>query len=349
MELQSPTRVPQLFLEFFWHHIARLALLLPVEEAAALSMLCRHTNSTLHEERWDLGKSYFEIAERIRYGMCGERINVQKASFVYIRAARLHYPGAVGKCWMLGLDGRDVDPDKALQAYLAAAEAPFFDRNAMFQLGRLYYLGEGDTAQDLKLSFEYTLQASERGHPVAQFNLGRLFFHGTPDHERDYKKAVFWYKKSADQGYGYAQHNLALCLQEGQGCEEDLQTAARYLKMAAKQGPDQRNAMNLLAYVYHNGEGVEQSYEEAFHWWMEAAKAGDVKAQCKVGDCYQAGHGVESNNIEMARWYRQARQQDPSFFALVPIRVALLAGHLPALEALEAAGESEGGPSAQST
>ena len=53
--------------------------------------------------------------------------------------------------------------------------------------------------------------------------------------------------------------------------------AFNYFNYAAEQG--YAPAQNSLAFMYTNGEGVEQNYEEAIKWYTLAAEQGYASAQ----------------------------------------------------------------------
>ena len=50
-----------------------------------------------------------------------------------------------------------------------------------------------------------------------------------------------------------------------------------WYRKAAEQG--HAGAQNNLGVMYNNGQGVQQDYESAAYWWGKAAKQGNVKAQ----------------------------------------------------------------------
>lgn len=54
------------------------------------------------------------------------------------------------------------------------------------------------------------------------------------------------------------------------------------------------------------------NYTEAFKWIEQAAEAGIVDAQYKLGDMYALGKGVEKNETIANRWYRRAEENTRS-------------------------------------
>ena len=63
-----------------------------------------------------------------------------------------------------------------------------------------------------------------------------------------------------------------------------------------------------LADQYYNGDGVEQSDEQAVYWYRQAADLGDAYAMAKLGWMYRNGRGVEQSDEEAVRWYRPAAE-----------------------------------------
>ncbi len=48
---------------------------------------------------------------------------------------------------------------------------------------------------------------------------------------------------------------------------------------------------------------------EAVNWYRKAADQGLAQAQCKLGECYYSGWGVEKDEAEAVNWYRKAADQ----------------------------------------
>ena len=80
--------------------------------------------------------------------------------------------------------------------------------------------------------------------------------------------------------------------------------------MAAEQ--EDSIAQNNLGNCYYNGDGIDQSYEEAVKWYRKAAEQEYAKAQYNLGNCYENGEGVEPSYEEAVKWYRKAAEQGNS-------------------------------------
>lgn len=106
----------------------------------------------------------------------------------------------------------------------------------------------------------------------AQFFYGKAYFEGV-DVPRDLDRAVYWLRKAADQGMEEAQI--------------------------------------FMATIYMLGEGVTQSYYQAFSWFLRAAtEHHNAYAQYQIGEMYARGHGARQNYISAARWFRRAAYQN---------------------------------------
>ncbi len=113
--------------------------------------------------------------------------------------------------------------------------------------------------------------------------------------------------KESLQGDTRAQANLGHCYHEGQGVEQSYDEAVKWYRKAAEQG--EALAQDLLGDCYYEGHGVEQSYDEAVKWYRKAAEQGDATAQADLGVCYYKGHGVEQSYDEAVKWLRKAAEQ----------------------------------------
>ena len=71
--------------------------------------------------------------------------------------------------------------------------------------------------------------------------------------------------------------------------------------------------LNKLGDRYYFGEGVPKDDVRAAECWAEAAKLGDVEAQCSMGFCYKFGKGGIPQDLERAaEWYTKSANQGNS-------------------------------------
>ncbi|MCQ2071023.1 MAG: sel1 repeat family protein [archaeon] len=66
--------------------------------------------------------------------------------------------------------------------------------------------------------------------------------------------------------------------------------------------------MFILASMYHDGAGLEQSDSKAFEWCLKAAEKGHVNAQNNVATMYVCGNGVKKSATEAFRWFKAAAE-----------------------------------------
>ena len=179
------------------------------------------------------------------------------------------------------------------------------DAEAQFNLGNVYYIGEG-TPQDYAEAVKWYRKAAEQGFAKAQYNLGVMYGKGAGVEEDD-QEAVKWYRKAAEQGYASAQYNLGNMYSRGEGVEEDNQEAVKWYRKAAEQG--YASAQVNLGVMFGKGEGVAEDNREAVKWYRKAAEQGNVKAQANLGVMYGKGAGVEEDDQEAVKWFQKAAEQ----------------------------------------
>jgi len=85
------------------------------------------------------------------------------------------------------------------------------------------------------------------------------------------------------------------------------ESAFFYFFKAAKRGF--APAQCRLGNCYYNGEGVEEDKVEAVKWFRRAAEEGEEYAQNNLGVCYDKGEGVEQDQAKAVQWYRKAAKQ----------------------------------------
>ena len=45
-------------------------------------------------------------------------------------------------------------------------------------------------------------------------------------------------------------------------------------------------------------------------WYKKAAEQGNAEAQCALGECYYQAFGVEKNEKEARKWYKEAAKRE---------------------------------------
>ena len=89
---------------------------------------------------------------------------------------------------------------------------------------------------------------------------------------------------------------------------EDDETNFKGSMKAALQGVAE--AQCWVGIMYDQGEGVEQDHEQAFEWFMKAAKQQDhANAQLAIGRMYQFGQGTDKDPEEALEWYSKSKEK----------------------------------------
>lgn len=115
---------------------------------------------------------------------------------------------------------------------------------------------------------------------------------------------------SAAEGDSEAQKNLGWLYDNGRGVAQNFNEAARWYTLAAKQGNSV--AQGNLGFLYLQGKGVVQDFAEAAHLLRLAAEQGLVFHQRVLAKMYETGTGVLQDYAEAARWYSLAAEQGDS-------------------------------------
>lgn len=116
------------------------------------------------------------------------------------------------------------------------------------------------------------------GDAAAQVAVGESYATGSGV-AQDLKLAAEWYQKAAGKGDVAAELHLAVLYRDGgKGLERDMTQAAEWYRRAADQGDV--GAQGMMGTLYSMGQGVGQSYAEAYYWLdLAAAVKGPKQAQ----------------------------------------------------------------------
>lgn len=179
------------------------------------------------------------------------------------------------------------------------------DANAQFNLGFMYYTGDG-VKQDYKEAIKWFTKSANQGNVNAQINLGAMYEEGIGV-KKNYQEAIKWITRAANQGDTEAQTLLGARYYNGFGVKQDYKEAVKWYIKAANQGDIQ--AQILLGSMYYRGSEIKQDYKEAIKWYTTAANQGDIMAQSILGGIYDIGEAVKQDYQEAIKWYTMAANQ----------------------------------------
>jgi TPR repeat protein len=124
----------------------------------------------------------------------------------------------------------------------------------------------------------------------------------------DFKTALEMWRPLAEAGDPAAQTNLGFLYYEGKGVAQNYEEALKWYRMAALTGyPD---AAFNLGVAYSEGKGVKADKSQALHWYQLAGDAGYAPAQVILGNLYFRGDGIAADQKTGADWYLKAAEQD---------------------------------------
>ena len=180
---------------------------------------------------------------------------------------------------------------------------------AQRQMGKMY--AEGNRVQkDEAEAVKWYRKAAEQGNAEAQACLGSRYLYGTGGIAQDNAMALKWLQMAADQGVSYAQADLAFMYYNGQGVEQNEKKAAELFLKAAEQG--NAYAQSHMGMFYQNGYGVELDNRKAAEWYEKAAEQGEPFSQLHLAWMYQYGEGVKKNADTAVKWYEAAAENGES-------------------------------------
>lgn len=157
--------------------------------------------------------------------------------------------------------------------------------------------------KNYKSAFDSFSKGADLGNAKCQFQLGELYYYGNGV-AKDYAKAVEQYKKAADQKHAAATSSLGYCCKMGNGVTKDFKKAVSYYEKAVDLGS--ADAMNNLGFCYEEGKGVDQNYGKALELYTKAAEKNHARAQYHIATFYEKGCGVKKNWKTAKEWYEKA-------------------------------------------
>ena len=123
----------------------------------------------------------------------------------------------------------------------------------------------------------------------------------------DYQTAFTEYLAEAEAGNADAQYELAFLYFDGLGTKQSYDDAAKWFLAAAEQG--HADAQFQYSEMLYWGDGMAVDLKQSAYWTRQAAEQGHAEAQFALGSMYYAGEGVPYDLTESARWTLMAAEQ----------------------------------------
>jgi len=114
-------------------------------------------------------------------------------------------------------------------------------------------------------------------------------------------------RRWVERGKAWAQSMLGQMYRDGEGVDQSYQQARELYELAANQGD--AIAQYNLGQMYYQGLGVDQNYKRAKELFEAATRQGDVTAQFNLGVLYANGQGVEQSFETAREWWIKSAEQ----------------------------------------
>jgi enhanced entry protein EnhC len=189
--------------------------------------------------------------------------------------------------------------DQALYWYEKASHNPI----SAFILGT-YAAQESGASKNMDKALDYLQFSVDKGFPEANYNLAVLKYQQGKPFIADLEKAIA--AGSSRAGLELADYNMTK-----QESSQKLKQSRDLYERYAQQGV--KSAQVKLGYLYEQGIGVQQNYQQAFHWYSVAAEQGYPEAQYLLGRLYQFGLvGGSPDYVVAKQWYALAQSTYPA-------------------------------------
>ena len=195
----------------------------------------------------------------------------EQAAEWYGRAARAGAQDfAVKLGWMyLGGDGVDRDRDQAEFWFRHAIEAGHAPARIAWASVLIADAQGGRDPERVFDAQELLEQALEEGLMLAAYFLARLYIEGIGAQPVDDALAAHYTRMGADDGHGQMQGWLAFMYVNGQGVDQDLVTAAKWANLAAANGDSLGHGLRLMLDEQLDPEQIHEARQRAVDWALE--------------------------------------------------------------------------------
>lgn len=231
------------------------------------------------------------------------------------QAANKGFIAAYARLAQICYNGDDVTKDYSKAFEFAKKGALGHNASAMWILALCYINGQG-TAQDYYLGTQWlTETATTHKKEIKQFlndinnNIYLQYLHGLKLYfvERNYADAITFFTKVDKAKVAEGKTMLGVCIGNRNYEKKNEKKAVKNLEKAAE---NSFVACYYLSSMYETGTGCKENKTKALDLLKKAANGGIAYAQCKLGDMYMSGTGVNRDYTQAAKYYLQAEAQN---------------------------------------
>ncbi len=140
----------------------------------------------------------------------------------------------------------------------------------------------------------WQLKKTAKSHdPDAMFNLGVVYYNGDGVRQ-NYFKAFKCFREAAEHGNSDAQRGLAICFQNGQGVTYSEYRAHAWMLMSAEAG-NPLGMYEMGTYCRYGACGEEKNIDKAIQWYKKSAEAGNGLAFLTLAKLFESDDGGKKN------------------------------------------------------
>ena len=215
------------------------------------------------------------------------------------------------------------DAPTAMHYYYAVAQRG--DVTSEYRYGFNLVYGRGVPA-DPGQGIPWIVRAANSNYVPSMRTLGTIYHNGTgvtPNQQI----ALQWVQKAADGGDHVAQAEIGGAFWFGASPypKDPAKAVEWFLKSAAD--PKQNEARWWLGIAYRDGIGVQIDEAEAMRWFREASELGDTRAAAQVGIGYFDGRPpYTADNVEAFKWLKIAANSPKEAIAQRDLGLMYLGG-----------------------
>ncbi len=140
----------------------------------------------------------------------------------------------------------------------------FLSSDRFLPSGTIFHL-EHRVPQEPTKGFESYRDAALRGEAEAQFQLGFMYYRGEGV-TQSHVQAADWFRRAAEQGHAKAQNNLGVMCAEGQGVTQDRVTSYMWFSLASAANPEASTAALKLLESRMTPEQIAEGKRRAEEW-----------------------------------------------------------------------------------
>lgn len=232
------------------------------------------------------------------------------------KASEKGFPMADYQLGIIYRDGNGVEKNQETSFKYIKKSALQGNANAKWELAKMYQKGEG-TSIDYYFAAQWLAEVATKTHkkevneflkednegPFSQYLMGLKAYYIN----NNYDEAIDYFKKVEKAKNAEGLTMQGLCYANKDYKKQNLKKAVKLLTKASINSPV---ANYYLSSMYEDGLGMDKDIKKAIELLEMAADAGIAEAQCKLGDHYMTGNGVEKDPTKAAKLYLMAETQN---------------------------------------